>query len=57
LRRGIKWKPSRRVKAKATSLCPCESTKFFSTLMSVQWRSTPSIIAATPEEETLFSCE
>jgi hypothetical protein len=45
------------VKAKATTLCPWLSTYWRSTAISVQWRSTPSIMLATSDEDGDFSCE
>jgi len=39
------------------TVCPWESTKFFSTRISVSWRIKPSIIAATSENEKLRSWE
>jgi len=57
LSRGSNWNPSSLVKAKATTDCPWLSTYWRSTAISVQWRSTPSIIAATSDEEGDFSCE
>ena len=39
------------------ALWPWESTYWRWISMSVQWRSTPSIIAATSEDEQRLSCE
>ena len=56
-RRGRSWNPSNRQNAKATVLWPWESTYCRSTSISVQWWTTPSIIAATSEEEGDLICE
>ncbi len=50
-RRGKSWKPSIRQKADATSDWPWLFTYWRSTSISVSWRSTPSIMAATSDDE------